>query len=281
MSPVCSTTADSCRARSTLEQSCACVRRNSICTTIWWASTSSDRRCSSVSCFGTRSMTHNVPSARSCIHQRRTGVEPDVGLAKHQRIPGEPWVGVGVFHDEQLAAEDRVCAERLFPGGLGGVEANARLEPLPAVVHQHHQRDRRTADPGCQAGDLVVGGLRRGVQECVATEHLQSHVLVRWQLGDGPSGCARRRVTSPGVVPASLHSNPLAEPRGNTNHLTGGASRFPDRENNRQCEIGKEWAATAYAAGRRASPEWGGKRFTVRGPAEKPAPARAQGRVEP
>ena len=52
--------------------------------------------------------------------------------------------------------EDGVGAEGEVPVRLGGVEPDAGLEPLAALVDEADQRDRDAADRRRQPGEVVV-----------------------------------------------------------------------------------------------------------------------------
>lgn len=129
--------------------------------------------------------------------ERGTGVEADPRPAGDERVVGEPPVGGGVGHHQQVGLGDGVGAEGDVAGGLGGVEAVPRLEPLAAVVDQADEGDGRVAHGRGQAGQVVELGFGRGVEEGVLAEGGQPVGFVR----DG--GCVHRRsrLRSPATAP--------------------------------------------------------------------------------
>ncbi len=109
------------------------------------------------------------------------GVKANARLVGHQWIGGKAVVTGRVRHDECLGAQNRVCAECELTRGLGGVESNPRLEPLPVAVDQAHQSDGRLADPCSQLGEIVEVGLRRGVQHAIGAQGFEPSGLVGGQ----------------------------------------------------------------------------------------------------
>ena len=121
-----------------------------------------------------------VPSGR---HQWDAGVEADSGVADHQWIVGEPGVVQGVPDDEHFAgSEDGVGAERHVPRGLGDIEAERRLEPLPVGVDQADESRRGPGDPGGESDGVVERGLRSRVEQTRGPELGQTCLFV---LGKG------------------------------------------------------------------------------------------------
>ena len=110
--------------------------------------------------------------------QRGARVEADVRVAKHQRVVGEARVRPGVGHDQQVQLQDGVRAERLLARQLRGLQPDLRLEPLPVLVEEAHQRDGRPADRGRDAGQGVEVPLRRRVQDVRRADRLQPLLLV-------------------------------------------------------------------------------------------------------
>ena len=110
--------------------------------------------------------------------QGGAGVEANVRVTDDQRIVGEARVGAGVRHLEDVVLQDGVGAEGERPRGLGGGQADARLEPLAMLVDEADQGDRCAADLAGELGEAVEGLLRRGVEDRVAQEGAQAGPLV-------------------------------------------------------------------------------------------------------
>ena len=70
-------------------------------------------------------------------------------------------------------------ADGAVPGRLVDAQALLRLEPLPALVHQGHQRDGRAADPGRDPRDVVEGALGGRVQDVVPAERRHALRFIR------------------------------------------------------------------------------------------------------
>ncbi len=104
----------------------------------------------------------------AAAHQRRAGVEAHVRLAQHQRVVHEARIGAQVGHFQQPAVLQRVRAQRHVPGRLRQAQADARLEPLPLLVDQADQRDRRLAQAGGEPGQIIEHRLGRVSSTCSA-----------------------------------------------------------------------------------------------------------------
>jgi hypothetical protein len=139
-------------------------------------------------------------------HQRRAGVEADVGLGDEQGIVGEARIGSGVRHDEQTALEDGVPAERHRARRLGEICADARLEPLAMLVDERQQRDRRLADERRQRRQIVERLLGRGIEDVVTAERLEAARLVGrgagwFHSGSTPVSSGRRPLNGQAGAP--------------------------------------------------------------------------------
>ncbi len=113
-------------------------------------------------------------------HQRRAGVEADVGRIQDHRVLLEAGVGSGVPYHQHAALPDGVVGERHLPGGLRQVETDAGLEPLPVAAHQADQCGRCVEDPCHRIDDVVELGLGLGVEDLQAPKggepfHLIGH----------------------------------------------------------------------------------------------------------
>mgnify|MGYP000626470265 CR=1 FL=1 len=128
---------------------------------------------------------HQVHHADGADHlpfrraQRRRRIEADLRRTRHERVVGEAWVqrGVGHHHDRRHRLQ-QVRAERHVPGGLARLEPESRLEPLPVVVDERDQGDRRLADVGGKGGQVVERLLRRSVEHAVLPKYGQPCLFV-------------------------------------------------------------------------------------------------------
>ena len=102
--------------------------------------------------------------------ERRAGIKTDVRVAADQRILAKPLVVERVGHDEDAASPDGVRAERHAARGFGHRHADTRLEPLPVLVDQRDQRDRRTADLRGEQDDVVECLFGLGVEDAIGPE---------------------------------------------------------------------------------------------------------------
>ncbi len=69
-------------------------------------------------------------------------------------------------------------AKRQLAPGLAGVEAIARLEPLPVAVNQRNQRNRRVEEARRQVGDALESRFGRCVEDGVFMERAQTVIFV-------------------------------------------------------------------------------------------------------
>ena len=95
-----------------------------------------------------------------------------------------------------------VGAERDVTARLARLEPEGGLEPLPVVVHERDQRDRRLADVGGERRQVVERLLRRRVEHAILPKYGQPCLFVRGRgaimrraAPGGPGGIVRR---SPG-----------------------------------------------------------------------------------
>ncbi len=111
--------------------------------------------------------------------QHRAGVEADLGPARDQGIVPEPRIqaGVGHHHHPVRSQLHRVGAEGLIARRFEGVQAEGRLEPLPAGVDQRHQRDGRVEEVGAEGGEPIELLGRRDVQHPVVAKRAKSRDL--------------------------------------------------------------------------------------------------------
>lgn len=74
--------------------------------------------------------------------ERVTGIEPDAGSARHQRIVGKPGIQQCVRHDQRAVLIDGVSAERDRSRGLVDIQPLLGFEPLPFGVDERDVGDR-------------------------------------------------------------------------------------------------------------------------------------------
>ena len=113
--------------------------------------------------------------------QRRARVEPDIRLVHHQRVGRETLVAQRVLDDEPLLGAHHVVTERDVARHLAHAETDPRLEPLPTLVRQRDERDRRLADQGREPGEIVERPLRHRVEDLVTPQRLESRGFLRPQ----------------------------------------------------------------------------------------------------
>ena len=98
-------------------------------------------------------------------HERRAGVEAHARVAGHQRVVFELPVHRRVAHHQHLALDAQRGPRAEAPGaaGLRPVEVLARLEPLPALVHERDQRDGHVEHLRAHVHQCVQRVVGRGV----------------------------------------------------------------------------------------------------------------------
>ena len=113
-------------------------------------------------------------------HERRSGVEPHAGVTRDDRVVFEFFVRRRVAHHQHLAldAQRGPRAEALGATGLRRVKVLARLEPLPALVHERDQRDGHVEHLRAHAHQRVQRVVGRSVQHELGTERRQASGLV-------------------------------------------------------------------------------------------------------
>ena len=78
--------------------------------------------------------------------ERRTCVEPKMGIVGDEGIGIEALVSERVRHDKEFVLQNGVRAECVVTGGLFEVDADLGLEPLTVMIDQADQRDGSLAD---------------------------------------------------------------------------------------------------------------------------------------
>ena len=108
-------------------------------------------------------------------NQRHAGIQPDMGLAHHQRVDRKQRVLAGICHHHRGAgAAQRVRAKRNGPIGLPKRHTHCRLEPLAFAVQKIDHRHWRAAQARGQGGQLVIRFFGRCVQNGVRLQRLQA-----------------------------------------------------------------------------------------------------------
>ena len=88
--------------------------------------------------------------------ERHAGVEADARPVEDQGVVGEERIGGGIGHHQALApGAERVVAERPGARHPRGVDPDARLGPLPVLVHERDERDGRLEEVRRERRDLV------------------------------------------------------------------------------------------------------------------------------
>ena len=86
-------------------------------------------------------------------------------IIAHVRRVIAGWLGIGalfgvvlqrVGHDQRLLIMDGVGAEGPVPGCLGCIEADPTFEPLSITINQRNESGGCAANPGGQAGQVIV-----------------------------------------------------------------------------------------------------------------------------
>ncbi len=146
--------------------------------------------------------------------QRCPRIEADVRRAGDEGIVVKSGIERGIEHAEDLARENGVGAERVLARYFGDVQSEARLGPLPVLVGEGHQGNRRVQHPGGQTGDPVEGLFRPGVENLVPPQRQKTFSVV---LGN------RRRCH------ATAHGGPNVQPIGQVTRAGGHPNDRPER----------------------------------------------------
>ena len=83
--------------------------------------------------------------------KRSAGIEAHVWIAGNERIFAEPLVFQRIVNHHDARLQNRVSAESNVARRFLVLNSNFRFEPLPALVNEAHERDRRAADQRGQA----------------------------------------------------------------------------------------------------------------------------------
>ena len=121
-----------------------------------------------------RAINHaQTAKAESVAAQRHAAVEADVGIPGDQRILGKARVFFRIRDDERFGMLHRVCAEGCVARSFGGVDADARFEPLATFIDKRNECDRCSADERCGARNVVELFLSGGVENAVGAKKLE------------------------------------------------------------------------------------------------------------
>jgi hypothetical protein len=86
--------------------------------------------------------------------ERMPGVEPEMRVADHERVRGEPLGLAGVFDHHRAVLADRVVAEGILTGRLLAAEPDLGLAPLAVAVEQrdaHHRHAEHLLRKPCHS----------------------------------------------------------------------------------------------------------------------------------
>ena len=106
--------------------------------------------------------------------ERRAGIEAQTHGAGHQRVIVKARVAPGIVHRHHFGIENGVRAEGDVAGCLRRFDPDARLEPLPVLIHQTDDGHRRAADLRRQARQVVKRRFSRRVEQRCAVQRGQS-----------------------------------------------------------------------------------------------------------
>jgi hypothetical protein len=106
-------------------------------------------------------------------------------------------VGGKVRHHEHPALQDGVAADGNVEGKFARADADLRLEPLPPVRDQVHDRDRRLEDHRGELGNVVEGRFPLGIEDVVTVQRSQPIGFGKGEVGRFLlQGRLRHRLTS-------------------------------------------------------------------------------------
>ena len=116
-------------------------------------------------------------------HQGRSGVELEKRGARNQRMIAETRIQRGIGHNQGLARNDAIGAERGVPlrfpvMGLAIVEPGCGFEPEPVAIRQSNEGKGRTHGARSNPGDPVEGRFGRRVQNFEVLEVAEAQFLV-------------------------------------------------------------------------------------------------------
>lgn len=99
------------------------------------------------------------------IAQRLPGVKLNFRIAGRQRIIDKALIPRRIWHEEYIGLQDGVAAKGNVARGIGGIQTDARLEPLALGVHQTDQSDGHVEQFLSDPGDAVKTLFSRRVED--------------------------------------------------------------------------------------------------------------------
>lgn len=114
---------------------------------------------------------------------RLAGVEAHEGRIDDERAAREAHVATRIGHDHRFVLQDGVAAERALPRRLRRLQAEARLEPLPAGIEQRDVGDGRVEELRGQIDDAVEALLARRVEDLQTIQLRQPRRFIRRDRG--------------------------------------------------------------------------------------------------
>ena len=109
--------------------------------------------------------------------EQRAGIEAQVRNAGDQRIVGEAPVLQRIRHDEEAGLQDGMGADRRGPRRFANPEPDLGLEPLPLLVDQVDDGDRRATDRAHDLDDRIELLLARRVEDSVGLQRGYAPIL--------------------------------------------------------------------------------------------------------
>ena len=128
--------------------------------------------------------------------ERHAAIKADVGIAGHKWIVGKARIFFRIRHDERFGMLHGLSAKGKFARRFLRVEADARLEPLAALVDQGDRGDGSTADEGGGAGNVIEFLFGGGVENAVGAKKLEASCFVA-RCDDGGGHAERGASESP------------------------------------------------------------------------------------
>ena len=130
--------------------------------------------------------------------QQRTGIKPQMRVARDQRVVREAWVQRRIRNDKQAGLQNGMGADRTVDRRLAHAKPDLRLEPLAALIDEIDDGNRRPADRGSHLDDFIEIGLARRVENAVVPQGGQailfSTVQRRFQRPSQLSGIMENKV---------------------------------------------------------------------------------------
>ena len=116
--------------------------------------------------------------------ERSSGIKANPRFTGDQGIVSKPRVLCRVRdHQDFIWREQRVGAEGRVPGGLAYIEAHRCLEPLPFLIDETDEGDRRAAELCGEADKIIAGRFRRAVQNLIAAQRFEACIFAGRQRG--------------------------------------------------------------------------------------------------